>query len=68
MTIETYYPEYAPKAPDKFEMMLKLLGTAQSAKQLEQLVQLYTFDMSYPREDIMVALTRVERERGWKVV
>jgi hypothetical protein len=63
-----YYPEYQPKDPDKFAAMLKLLGTAQSAEQLGQLTLLYTFDMTYPREDIMVALTRIEHERGWKVV
>ncbi len=63
-----YYPEYTPKDPDKFEAMVKLLGTAQSADQLGQLVVLYTFDMTYPREDIMVALTRIEHARGWKVV
>lgn len=63
-----YYPDYQPKDPDKFEAMLKFLGTATSEAALRQMALLYTFDASYPREDLMVALTRVERQRGWEVV
>ena len=63
----TYYPEYKPKNADKFAAMEKLLGTAKDVQALRQLVLLYTFDASYAREDILVALGRVEKARGWKL-
>jgi len=66
-TASTYYPEYKPRNPDKFAAMEKLLGSANDVEALGRLVLLYVFDMSYDREDILVALTRVERARGWKV-
>ena len=66
-TTPTYYPEYEPTDPDKFAAMEKLLGTATDVAMLRQLVLLYTFDMSYDRGDILVALGRSEYARGWKV-
>jgi hypothetical protein len=66
-TAPTYYPEYEPTDPDKFAAMELLLGTATDVAMLRQLVLLYTFDMSYDRGDILVALGRVEHARGWKV-
>jgi len=67
LTAPAYYPEYEPKDVDKFATMEKLLGTATDPAMLRKLVLLYTFDMSYDRGDILVALGRVERARGWKV-
>jgi len=66
-TPTSYYPEYKPKDADKFSAMIKLMGAAQDEAGLRQVVLLYTFDPSYDREDILVALGRIERERGWKV-
>lgn len=63
----TYYPEYEPKDAEKFSAMLKLMGTAKDEAALRQIMLLYTFDMTYPREDILVALGRIEREKGFKL-
>ncbi len=66
-TSPTYYSEYKPKNPDKFAAMETLLGRAADVETLRQIMQLYLFDLSYDREDLLVALTRVERARGWKI-
>ena len=47
--------------------MEKFLGSSSDVGTLRQMVLLYMLDLSYDREDILVALTRVERARGWKV-
>ena len=67
MTTPMYYPEYKPKNADKFAAMEKFLGSSSDVGTLRQMVLLYMLDLSYDREDILVALTRVERARGWKV-
>lgn len=61
-----YYPEYEPKDQQRFGMMLKTFGSAESHKMLKDISMLYILDLSYAREDILVALGRVERERGWR--
>lgn len=67
MTAPAYYPEYKPKDAGKFAAMEKLLGSATNLETFRQLVLLYTFDLSYDREDLLVVLTRIERERGWEI-
>lgn len=61
----TYYPDYKPKNAEKFSQMEKMLGRADSADSLKQLSMLFVLDMSFDREDIMVAIGRVERANGW---
>lgn len=61
-----YYPEYEPKDAWRFAAMLKIFGEAETHKVLKDMTMLYILDMSYAREDILVALGRIEREKGWK--
>jgi hypothetical protein len=62
-----YYPDYKPHNAEKFAELEREFGVANTVEALRFRVTLYTFDMSYPREDIMVALGRVERAKGWKI-
>lgn len=64
----TYYPDYKPKDATKFSQMEKMFGAAETAESLKSLSLLFVFDASYDRQDILVAMGRVERERGWKLV
>lgn len=52
---------------DKFDGMLKVLSNATSKDELEKMSMLYVLDMSYPREDICLALKTIEVERGWRL-
>lgn len=61
-----YHPNYQPKCAEKFAAMLHVLGEARDHAELKNLAVMYVFDMSYDREDIVVALGRVEREKGWR--
>jgi len=63
---QVYYPNYVPKNEQRFGMMLKAFGNAESHQMLKDMSILYILDLSFPREDILVALGRVERARGWK--
>lgn len=63
-----YYPDYKPKNAEKFSQMEKMFSHADSADALKQVSMLFVLDMSFDREDIMVALGRVERAKGWKLV
>jgi len=64
----TYYPDYKPKDAAKFSQMEKMFGAVDSADALRSVSMLFVLDMSYDREDILVALGRVERAKGWKLV
>lgn len=66
-TATSYYPDYVPKNASKFSELEKVFGECEKVEALKFRVMLYTLDRSYDREDIMVALKRVERARGWKV-
>lgn len=61
-----YHPNYQPKHAEKFLAMLHVFGEARDHKELKAISMMYVFDMSYAREDIVVALGRVEREKGWR--
>lgn len=60
-----YHPDYTPKSPEKFAELEREFGVANTIESLRFRVTLYTLDSSYPREDIMVALGRAERAKGW---
>lgn len=63
----TYYEDYAPKDANKFAEMYNDFQRCKTKEMLAAHATIYTFDRSYDREDILVALGRVEREKGWKV-
>ena len=62
-----YYPDYKPKDAEKFSQMEKMLSRAENVTALKQLSMMFIFDMSFDREDIMVAIGRVERANGWTI-
>ncbi len=61
----TYYPDYIPHNAEQFAQMMKHFTRTVSADHLQQVVTLYGMDQAFYREDIMVAMGRVEREKGW---
>jgi hypothetical protein len=63
----SYYPDYKPKNAEKFSQMEKMLSNAENVTALKQLSLMFIFDMSFDREDIMVAIGRVERANGWTI-
>jgi hypothetical protein len=59
----SYYPDYVPKDADRFERMLNIFRACQTDKEFEQMRMAFILDLSYHRQDIIVAMGRVERER-----
>lgn len=62
-----YYPDYKPHNPEKFAELEREFGVAKTIEALKFRVTLYTLTPEYHREDIMVALGRAERAKGWKI-
>lgn len=62
----SYYADYSPRDEQRFNSMLIVFRGAENKEQLGQLAGMYVFDLSYHREDIVVAIGRVEHERGWR--
>jgi hypothetical protein len=62
-----YYSSYIPKDTAQFESMMKIFRAAETVDQLRDACGRCVFDVSIDRQDILVALGRVERERGWQV-
>lgn len=60
-----YAPDYVPEDLDKFEKVLTVFKGVENADELRMLTVAFTLDLSYPRQDIYVALRKVEREKGW---
>lgn len=60
-----YYPNYEPENRDKFEQALNAFKHAETPDELKTLTVAFVFDLSYPRQDIYVAIRKVEREKGW---
>jgi len=60
-----YLENYVPENTAKFYEMLKDFQRCNTKKNLCDHVSIFTLDMSYPRQDLMVAWGRVERENGW---
>jgi hypothetical protein len=61
-----YYENYVPADQQRFTEMLEDFRRLTSREALKTHVFLYTMDMRYDRQDLMVAWGRVEREKGWK--
>lgn len=59
----TYYPEYVPKNANHFEAMLKQFRGAPTEQLRNDLLLCWLFDSTVAREDILVAVGRVEREK-----
>jgi hypothetical protein len=64
--VNAYYPGYKPMNPDKFALMDKLLSRATSPEELKSAVLLFLLDATFSREDLLVVLGRIEREKGWR--
>lgn len=58
---ERYEPEY----PEGFERTLKLMAAAEDAEQLKAIMLLFVFDLSYSRQDILMAERITKQEKGW---
>ena len=63
-----YMPDYKPKGEgDKFEDMLKFLRGSDTIDTLKERTMVFLLSSAeeYPRQDIHVAIRKVEREKGW---
>ena len=61
----TYYADYEPKNPRHFRDMLDQFRKAPDQRALESVEILWVLSRNVDRQDILVALGRVERERGF---
>lgn len=57
--------EYEPENPEKFDQALRSIGTAETQKELQQILMLHLLDGSYSRLDLLVAQGRVVEDKGW---
>lgn len=57
---------YTPTDHDRYQAMLKVFDVADSKRELESLMLLYVFDLSFPREDILMAAKATELAKGWR--
>lgn len=63
---DIYYPEYIPVDQRRFNEMYKHLSRAENHHQMEEWALLvFMCDLNYAPEDLLVAMGRVERDRGW---
>ena len=58
--------EYEPENWEKFDRALMSIGTAETPKELSQILMLHLLDGSYSRRDLLVAHGRVAEARGWR--
>ena len=65
MSATNYYPDYVPGDATHFRDMLDQFGKAQNKRDLDGLAVLWTLSRDVSRQDIVVALCRIEREKGW---
>lgn len=56
---------YKPENREHFEAMCKVLANAETGAQLDKIVLLYIFDVSYARADISAAYSYVVKLKGW---
>lgn len=61
-----YYPNYTPIDAEKFSQMVKIFESAPTKESLASLSLIFMIDLSYDRQDLLVAMGRVEQARGWK--
>ena len=60
-----YCPDYVADDQDKFDQMLKMFGSAKDPDELRTVTVMFILDLEYSRKDIMVAVRRTERNKGW---
>lgn len=60
-----YYADYQPKNERHFRDMLDQFRKADNQRALGDVEVLWILSPDVDRQDILVALGRVERERGW---
>lgn len=62
-----YYPDYVPEGGEAaFNDMLSFLRTSETPEMFKDRTMLFILHEETPRQDIMVAIGRVEREKGWR--
>jgi hypothetical protein len=59
-----YYSNYIPKDQEKFDRMVKFFEQTKDKKDLNTVTLMFIMDMSYDRQDLLVAMGRRERELG----
>jgi len=62
-----YYDNYVPKNKRHFDNMLIQFRKAENEKSLRDIEIMWIMDFAVDRQDILVALGRVERERGFHI-
>lgn len=65
-----YYPGYKPENPAAYEEASEFLERTASLggrKSFDGAMMILLMDMRIPRQDLMVALERVARAKGWKL-
>ena len=60
-----YYADYVPKNAGHFRDMLDQFRKAPTKEAMENIEMLWILDSGVDRQDILIALGRVEREKGW---
>lgn len=66
--VHEYTPGYKPEKQDGFDRMTHVFGKCETLEQLKTWLLMYTMDMSYSRQDIIVASERAARAKGWKLL
>lgn len=61
----TYAEHYTPKNTDHFELMMDVFNTCLNEDELKRIAMTFILDMDIDRQDIVVAMGRVEREKHW---
>lgn len=63
---DLYYPEYQPKDANRFALMEGVFAVAETEDELRRIELEFILDLSFARQDILVALGRAERAKGWR--
>lgn len=58
--------DYTPEHAGRYQEMLFHFRNAPTPNTLNDLVMVYLLTPSYARQDIATALSKIEREKGWK--
>ncbi len=56
---------FVPEDRERFEQMMKMMAVAEDEKQLEQIMLLFVFDLTYSRSDILMAEKLTKKEKFW---
>lgn len=61
---EDRYREHAT-SQSKYDQMVKAIGNCGDEEQAKAMTVGFIMDKTYPREDIALAIKRVEKDKGW---